>query len=49
MIGEYRGFELAVLKDMLGGKKIVLKSASDYDTEISASLVGLIVRLEILF
>ena len=49
MIGEYRGFELAVLKDMLGGKKIVLKSASDYDTEISASPLGLIVRLEILF
>lgn len=49
MIGEYRGFELAVLKDMLGDKKIVLKSASDYDTEISASPVGLIVRLEILF
>ena len=49
MIGEYRGFELAVLKDTLGGKKIVLKGASDYDTEISTSPVGLIVRLENLF
>ena len=49
VIGEYRGFELAMLKDTLGGKKIVLKGASDYDTEISTSPVGLIVRLENLF
>ncbi len=49
VIGEYRGFELAVLKDTLGGKKIVLKGASDYDTELSTSPVGLIVRLENLF
>lgn len=49
VIGEYQGFELAVLKDTLGGKKVVLKGASDYDTEISTSPVGLIVRLENLF
>ena len=49
VIGGYRGFELAVLKDTLGGKKIVLKGASEYDTEISTSPVGLIVRLENLF
>lgn len=49
VIDKYRGFELAVLKDTLGGKKIVLKGASDYDTEISTNPVGLIVRLENLF
>ena len=49
VIGEYRGFELAMLKDTLGGKKILLKGASDYDTERSTSPVGLIVRLENLF
>ena len=49
IIGEYRGFDFAILKDALGVKKIVLKGASDYDTEISTSPVGLIVRLENLF
>ena len=49
VIGAYRGFDLAILKDTLGAKKIVLKGASDYDTEISTSPVGLIVRLENLF
>jgi len=49
VIGSYRGFDLAVLKDALGLKKIVLKGAGDYDTEIFTSPVGLIVRLENLF
>ncbi|MFR8105570.1 hypothetical protein [Eubacterium sp.] len=49
VIGAYRGFDLAILKDALGAKKIVLKGESDYDTEISISPVGLIVRLENLF
>ena len=49
VIGAYRGFDLATLKDALGAKKIVLKGESDYDTEISISPVGLIVRLEDLF
>lgn len=49
VIGTYRGFDLAILKDALGAKKIVLKGASDYDMEISTSPVGLIVRLENLF
>ena len=49
VIGSYRGFDLAVLKDALGLKKIVLKGAGDYDTLISTSPVGLIVRLENLF
>lgn len=49
VIGAYRGFDLAILKDALGAKKIVLKGASDYDTEISISPVGFIVRLENLF
>ena len=48
VIGVYRGFDLAILKYALG-KKIALKGASDYDTEISTSPVGLIVRLENLF
>ena len=46
VIGEYLGFDLAILKDALGAKKIALKGESDYDTEISTSAVGLIVRLE---
>ena len=49
VIGEYLGFDLAILKDALGAKKIALKGESDYDTEISTSAVGLIVRLENLF
>lgn len=49
VIGEYRGFDLVIFKDALGVKKIALKGESDYDTEISSSPVGLIVRLEILF
>ena len=49
VIGEYLGFDLAILKDALGAKKIALKGESDYDTEISTSPVGLIVRLENLF
>ena len=38
-----------IFKDALGVKKIALKGESDYDTEISTSPVGLIVRLENLF
>lgn len=49
VIGEYRGFDLVIFKDALGLKKIALKGESDYDTEISTSPVGLIVRLENLF
>ena len=49
VIGESLGFDLAILKDALGAKKIALKGESDYDTEISTSAVGLIVRLENLF
>ena len=49
VIGAFRGFELVIFKDALGLKKIALKGESDYDTEISTSPVGLIVRLENLF
>lgn len=49
VIGEYRGFDLVIFKNALGLKKIALKGESDYDTEISTSPAGLIVRLENLF
>ena len=49
VLGSYHGFGLSVLEDESGRKKFVLKGASNYDTEISTSPVGLIVRLENLF
>ncbi len=45
-IGEFKGFELLVEKNYMGTSYMVLRGRTDYKTELSASPVGNMIKLE---
>lgn len=48
-IGEFHGFELLAEKNFMGTNYMVLRGRTEYKTELSASPVGSMVKLENLF